>query len=76
MFLKICCAAVLAAQIATRQSFDEVQNAAIEQHSNDDTQNAAAEQHSNDEAQNAAAEQHSNDDAPQPPSSDQQETTP
>ena len=31
MFLKICCAAVLAAHMATRQSFDEAQNAAAEQ---------------------------------------------
>ena len=36
MFLKICCAAVLAAHMATRQSFDEVQNAATGQQQSDD----------------------------------------
>ena len=35
MFLKICCAAVLAAHMATRQSFEEAQNAAAEQQQSD-----------------------------------------
>ena len=52
MFLKICCAAVLAAHMAVRQSFDNVQNTAAEE---EDPQQAGL---------------------PQPPPSDQQETTP
>ena len=49
MFLKICCAAVLAAHMAVRQSFENAQNNTVEEPPAD---------------------------SPQPPPSDQQETTP